>query len=353
MRVTRACRSSTAIPSSTATMATICWASTSSGLRGTTVGSISPARMRLATTAHSSRSARNLGKIRPLLTSPTLWPARPMRWRPLDTDFGDSTWSTRSTAPMSMPSSSDDVATRHGSSPDLSISSTTSRSSRASEPWWARAISLPWSSLRRSARRSAPRRLLTKTIVERVLRGRARAAPGRSPARSTGAWWPSRPQRNRCRRRCRARPSTRRARGSSGRAACGRRCRRCVQVRRGPTRKRPTSSSGDCVALRPIRWTSRSASASRRSSVSARCAPRLVWATAWISSTITHSAPVSISRACEVRMRYSDSGVVMRTSGGLRRMAARSRCGVSPVRMATSMSAPMPFSGARRLRSMS
>ena len=49
-----------------------------------------------------------------------------------------------------------------------------------------------------------------------------------------------------------------------------------VHVRRGPTRKRPTSSSGDCVALRPMRWTSRSASASRRSRVSARCAPRLV-----------------------------------------------------------------------------
>ena len=37
---------------------------------------------------------------------------------------------------MSMPSSSDDVATRHGSSPALSSSSTTRRSSRASEPWW-------------------------------------------------------------------------------------------------------------------------------------------------------------------------------------------------------------------------
>ena len=76
-----------------------------------------------------------------------------------------------------------------------------------------------------------------------------------------------------------------------------------VHVRFGPTRNRPTSSSGDCVALRPMRWTGRSASASKRSSVRARWAPRLVWATAWISSTITHSAPVSISRACDVSMR--------------------------------------------------
>src|SRR3982751_1538731 len=87
--------------------------------------------MRWVTTAHSRRSALNLGKIRPFDTSPTPWPARPMRWSPAVTDLGDSTWSTRSTAPMSMPSSSDDVATRQGSSPDLSSSSTTSRSSRA------------------------------------------------------------------------------------------------------------------------------------------------------------------------------------------------------------------------------
>ena len=90
-----------------------------------------------------------------------------------------------------------------------------------------------------------------------------------------------------------------------------------------------------------------------RSSVNARWAPRFDWATAWISSTITASTPVSISRACEVMIRYSDSGVVIRMSGGLRRIAWRSRCGVSPVRRATLSSAPMPRSGARRLRSMS
>ena len=76
---------------------------------------------------------------------------------------------------MSMPSSSDEVATRHGSSPDLSRSSTTSRSSRASEPWWARAISAglpssPASSFSRTASRSAARRAFTKMIVERWAR---------------------------------------------------------------------------------------------------------------------------------------------------------------------------------------
>ena len=183
--MTSACSSSTAMPSGSAdtAIATICWASTSSALRGTTVGSIRPSCMRRATTAHSSRSPRNFGKMRPRLTSSTPCPARPMRCSPRATDFGDSICSTRSTAPMSMPSSSELVATRHGSSPAFSSSSTFVRSSRASEPWCARAIStgsapalppeaaspscsLPASSFKRSATRSAERRLLTNTIVE-------------------------------------------------------------------------------------------------------------------------------------------------------------------------------------------
>src|SRR5262249_1805625 len=40
------------------------------------------------------------------------WPPRPMRWRPLATDGGASIWTTRSMAPMSMPSSSDEVDQR-------------------------------------------------------------------------------------------------------------------------------------------------------------------------------------------------------------------------------------------------
>ena len=67
--VTRRSTSSTS-HSSSAAIETRCWASTSSGFCGITVSSISPSRMRLATTAHSSRSARNLGKIRPFETSP-------------------------------------------------------------------------------------------------------------------------------------------------------------------------------------------------------------------------------------------------------------------------------------------
>ena len=87
--------------------------------------------------------------------------------------------------------------------------------------------------------------------------------------------------------------------------------------------------------------------------MTARCAPRFVRATAWISSTITCSVSAKISRAWLVSIRYSDSGVVIRMSGGWRTMSRRSFCGVSPVRIATFKSAPIPRSGARRFFSTS
>ena len=68
---------------------------------------------------------------------------------------------------------------------------------------------------------------------------------------------------------------------------------------------------------------------------------------------MTASTPARMFRACEVIIRYSDSGVVIRMSGGLRSIAWRSFCGVSPVRRPTEIGAPTPFSGARRLRSTS
>ena len=143
--------------------------------------------------------------------------------------------------------------------------------------------------------------------------------------------------------------------------------------RPAPTRNRPIRSSGRWVAERPIRctpsgrlgrpstsslaWSSSGSPCftrrSNRSRVSARCDPRFEGATAWISSTITASTPVRISRAPELIIRYSDSGVVMRMSGGVFRIERRSDWGVSPVRSATEIGAPIPASGARRFRSMS
>jgi hypothetical protein len=61
----------------------------------------------------------------------------------------------------------------------------------------------------------------------------------------------------------------------------------------------------------------------------------LVVAIAWISSTMTVSTPTNVSRADDVSIRYSDSGVVMSRSGGRRMSFWRSLDGVSPVRIPT------------------
>ncbi len=95
--------SSSTVQRSMTVIATICWARTSSGLRGMRVVSIAPSCIRRVTIAHSSRSPRYFGKMMPLLGAPTWWPARPTRWSPRATLVGLSTWMTRSTAPMSMP----------------------------------------------------------------------------------------------------------------------------------------------------------------------------------------------------------------------------------------------------------
>ena len=117
-RITRACSAST-VHGSIAQMATICWARTSSGLRGMRVSSIAPSSMRRTTTAASSRSLRWFGKILPTDGSPTWCPARPMRCSPAATLGGASIWTTRSIAPMSIPSSRLEVATSAGQPPGL------------------------------------------------------------------------------------------------------------------------------------------------------------------------------------------------------------------------------------------
>ena len=77
---------------------------------------------------------RRFGKMMPALTSSMRWPARPIRCRPLVTDGGASICTTRSMAPMSIPSSRDDVATSAFRRPALSRSSISIRCARASDP---------------------------------------------------------------------------------------------------------------------------------------------------------------------------------------------------------------------------
>ena len=109
------------------------------GCAGPACASSAPSRMRCAVTAAGTSSPRNVGNTIPRDTAPTWCPARPTRCSPLATDGGDPTCTTRSMAPMSMPSSSELVATTAGSSPALSSDSVRVRSARLIEPWCARA----------------------------------------------------------------------------------------------------------------------------------------------------------------------------------------------------------------------
>ncbi|KGX79617.1 response regulator [Burkholderia pseudomallei MSHR435] len=128
---------------------------------------------------------------------------------------------------------------------------------------------------------------------------------------------------------------------------------------RPPTRKRATASTGFCVADSPMRGSLRPTSASSRSSDSARWLPRLAFASAWISSTITVRVLASMRRPdSDDSSTYSDSGVVTRMCGACLRCATRSAWVVSPVRTAVricgtgsprrAISAAMPASGASR-----
>ena len=80
---------------------------------------------------------------------------------------GEPSWQTRSTSPISMPSSSEAVATSTFKAPRLSRCSASSRSSLAMLPWWAVTCSSPRRSDNCRATRSAIRRVLTKTSVVR------------------------------------------------------------------------------------------------------------------------------------------------------------------------------------------
>ncbi len=99
---------------------------------------------------------------------------------------------------------------------------------------------------------------------------------------------------------------------------------------------------GRTVAERPTRCSREppreTTSSSSRSRESARCAPRLSPATAWISSTITVRTWESQPRLDSAVSRMkSDSGVVTSTWGGRRPTWRRSCAGVSPVRTAVRM----------------
>ena len=129
-------------------------------------------RMARRMAAHSTSSSRVVAKKRPLGMAPRQWPARPMRCRAVAMARGEPIWQTRSTWPMSMPSSSEAVAMRMRHSPCLRRRSDSSRRWRESEPWWAATCSSPMRSESRCEMRSTRRRVLTKTRVERCSQGK-------------------------------------------------------------------------------------------------------------------------------------------------------------------------------------
>ncbi len=115
--------------------------------------------------------------------------------------------------------------------------------------------------------------------------------------------------------------------------ACGP-CRRSTQRLVGQEPARPPRSASASPKARCAAACGRRRGRGARAT-SARCAPRRDCSTAWISSTITTRAVFSIARErSAVSSRYSDSGVVTRMCGGVRSIAARSVCGVSPLRTA-------------------
>ena len=109
-----------------------------------------------------------------------------------------------------------------------------------------------------------------------------------------------------------------------------------------PATKRPISASGRCVADRPIRCigcsSERFEALERERQV--RAALRAGDGMHLVEDQRLDAAEhlPSLRRQQE----NSDSGVVIRMSGGLRSICWRSRCGVSPVRTATARVEPRP-----------
>ena len=209
------------------------------------------------------------------------------------------------------------------------------RCSRAIDPWWARTSSSPASSLRRWARRSARRRLLQKMIVERWLRTRSRIrGMDRRPDADARFRAGRRPARLLLERQRLAEAAQ--VLDGYDDLQLQRLASAGVDDRDAAALADATQEPGDRLEralrrrqpdplgrARPASATSRS----RRSRLRARCAPRFVPAIAWTSSTMTCSTPASMSRAWLVSSRYSDSGVVIRMSGGRRASWRRSSGG--------------------------
>ena len=123
-------KSSSSSHSPAATSATICCDRISSGFSGMSSVSSSLRRAASITATHSTSSSRLRGKRRPFGTPPMKCPERPTLCSIAAIVRVEPSWQTRSTSPMSMPSSRDAVATMALRSPAFSLCSDSSRCSR-------------------------------------------------------------------------------------------------------------------------------------------------------------------------------------------------------------------------------
>ena len=180
---------------------------------------------------------------------------------------------TRSTVPISIPSSSEAVATTARSSPFLSRRSASRRNARDRLPWCGSTASSPSRSPRWCATRSARRRVFTNTSVVRLLADQLGHAVVDLAPHFVGGHRAQLVARH-FHRQVHVAPVA----DVHDAGAC-----------RSETRPHLRSASpwpkARCAAASapPFCSTRRSS----RASVSARCEPRLSSATAWISSTIT------------------------------------------------------------------
>ena len=126
--------------------------------------------------AHSTSWSRVSGKRRPLGVAARAWPERPIRCRPVAMERGEPIRQTSSTAPTSMPSSSEAVATTTLSSPAFNRRSARWPSLARQAAVVGRDAVDPEALAECSVTRSTRRRVLTNTSVDRCSRASAAIA---------------------------------------------------------------------------------------------------------------------------------------------------------------------------------
>ena len=92
---------------------------------------------------HSTNSSRVSGNQRPLGRPLRLCSARPMRWRKVAMERVVPNWQTKSTEPISMPNSNDDVSHQRFQFAALKAAFASRRSLVERLPWWEATLSWP------------------------------------------------------------------------------------------------------------------------------------------------------------------------------------------------------------------